>query len=1167
MNKPRLIQDVFYQTMRITLIQCLLMGLFTSLVLAGPIRGQGLLDRKISLVAKDQAVKSILAEIESKTSIVFTYRPVLIDDGKKFSFEVTDATVADVLSRILSPNVVFTAVESEGEIVLGPAVEVASTNPTPSMEALLDLVVSGQVKDEKGETLPGVNVLEKGTSNGTTTDSEGKFTLAVADQNSVIVFSFIGYKTQEVTVGNITNLSIALAPDVAVLEEVVVVGYGTQKKESVVGSIAQVGEERLKQTGRVTDLKQSLTGNLPGVTTITSSGEPGGTRTAESATQIFIRGQNTWNGGQPLILVDGVERNMENIDVNEVESISVLKDASATAVFGVKGANGVILITTKRGKVGKPQLTFSYNATALFVSRLPEKLDSYNTLLLKNEAIEREVVLNETSWADYTPIDIVNRYRSPQSPTDALLYPNVDWQDAVFKDMGMSHYASMNLRGGTKFAKYFGSLAYMHEGDMFRDYNNYKGYEANYNFDRFNFRSNVDFNITPTTKLSVNLAGHYRQKNTNFDFRQNNEYVWQAVYGMPPDAYLPQYEDGRWGVASNIPTEGMPNPAAAINNEGIRENRWTQLNTDFLLEQRLDFLTKGLVFTGSFFYDNTIASEGGLYDVTNHVRPESAGNTPAKYVHRDLYTGSDQDPSEYIENAPLTGVNQFDWVIRPWTINQEDVLPDQVRRRLMYQLQFNYDRKFGDHNIGALALFKREENAIGSVFPSYREDWVFRTTYDYDARYLFEANGAYNGSEQFGPGYRFDFFPSVATGWVVSNEEFFKNKWVNWLKLRYSVGLVGDDRITSARWLYSSQLAYGGFSRMNAVPGEESPYKWFKELVVGNPDIRWEKALKSNFGIEVGFLDDLISVTFDYFTEDRTDILLEGGLRSSIPPFYGATSPPSANIGHVKAKGHEIEVRLDRSWRNFRAWGAFAATRTENKILAKDDPILMPGYLKAEGYAINQTKSQIRADRYKNWDEVYASVPQEANDLQKLPGYFNILDFNGDGIIKADDAAPIGYPESPLNTYNATIGFGFKGFTAVVQFYGVRNVSRNIPLKNYNLNTNVLFSDIYDYWSRENPGGTAYLPLWKTQGAFIGDYWIYDGSYVRLKTAEIAYSLSSDLVRKAGLSSLRIYLNGNNLAFWSKLPDDREGAVTGGSASNGAYPATRRVTLGLDITF
>ena len=1166
MNKPRPIQDVFYQIMRITLAQCLFMGILTSLATAGPTNGQGLLDRRISLVAENQAVKSILVEIEDQTSIVFTYRPILIDNGKTFSFVVTEARLADVLSRILSPDVAFAAIETEEEIVLGPAMPVASISAGPMVESQLAINVSGQVKDESGATLPGVNVVEKGTANGTTTDIDGRFTLSVPDANSILVFSFIGYKTQEMVVGNHTQISVKLVLDVAVLEEVVVVGYGTQKKESVVGSIAQVGEERLKQSGRVTDLKQSLTGNLPGVTTITSSGEPGGTRTDESSTQIFIRGQNTWNGGQPLILVDGVERNMENVDVNEVESISVLKDASATAVFGVKGANGVILITTKRGTVGKPKLSFSYNTTGLLVSRLPEKLDAYNTLRMKNEAIEREVVLNETSWSDYTPMNIVDRYKLPQKPEYAMIYPNVDWENELFKDVGVSHYASMNVQGGTKFTKYFASLAYLHEGDMFKDYDNNKGYDANYNFNRFNFRSNIDFSITPTTTLSVNLAGHYRQKNTNFDFRQNNEYVWQAAYGMPADAYLPRYEDGRWGVSSTIPAETMPNPVASINNVGIRENRWTQLNSDFMLEQKLDFFTKGLSAKGSFFYDNTIVSEGGLNDVTNHVRPEAGGNTPAKYVHRDLYTGSDQDPSEYVEDAPVTGVNQFDWIVRPWTILQEEVSSD-VRRRLMYQFQLNYKRKFGVHNVGALALFKREENANGSMFPHFREDWVFRTTYDYDSRYLFEANGAYNGSEQFGPGYRFDFFPSVAAGWVVSNEKFFKPDWINWLKLRYSVGMVGDDRVSGGRWLYASQLAYGGYARMNATPGEESPYKWFKESIVGNPNIHWEKALKSNYGVEVGFLDDLISLTYDYFTEDRTDILLSGSSRPSIPPFYGATSPPSANIGHVEAKGHELEVRFDKRTPNLRYWATFSVTHTQNKILAKDDPVLLPEYSKAEGYAISQTRSQIRAGLYTNWDEIYASVPQESNDLQKLPGFYNIIDFNADGVIKSDDRAPIGYPETPRDSYNASVGFSYKGFSAMVQFYGVTSVSRNIPLKNYNLNQNVLFSDVLDHWSMENPNGSSYLPLWKTQGQFLGDYWIYDGSYIRLKTAEVSYTLQDSFIDRAGLSSMRIFLNGNNLAFWSKLPDDREGAVTGGSAANGAYPATKRITLGIDVTF
>jgi len=411
--------------------------------------------------------------------------------------------------------------------------------------------ITGIVTDERNETIIGANVSLVGASAGTVTDVNGSFSLK-APLNGQLKVSFVGYETKVVNIDGKTSLKISLNQSSKTFNEVVVVGYGVQKKESVVGSIVQTSNKELRRAGGVTDLKQSLTGNLPGVTTIVSTGEPGGYGTGQSSTAIYIRGQNTWNGGQPLILVDGVERRMENIDVNEVESISVLKDASATAVFGVKGANGVILITTKRGDDGKAQISFSYNTTGLMLSKLPQRLDSYNTLLYKNEAIEREVSLNEASWADYTPNDIIDRYKTPQSAEYAEIYPNVDWQSAIFKDLGISHHASMDIKGGTNFVKYFGSFSYVHEGDMFNDnYSNNKGYDPSYAFNRFNFRSNLDFKITPTTNFKMNLSGFYSQKNTNYDYAESamgyNKYVWNAVYGMPSDAYLPQYSDGRWG--------------------------------------------------------------------------------------------------------------------------------------------------------------------------------------------------------------------------------------------------------------------------------------------------------------------------------------------------------------------------------------------------------------------------------------------------------------------------------------------------------------------------------------------------------------------------------------------------------------------------------------------
>lgn len=1130
--------------------------------------------KKIDLHCQNSSMTDIFSSIEKSSEFIFLYNDEIIDDHIKKTFAVEGEKIERILDQLLEGTEIAYKIDDR-QIFLYKKddlkqLEELKSGSRAQSEQPQKKSLNGRITDVKGFTVPGATVVVKGTTVGANTDMDGNFAIQAPADSKTIIISFVGYKTQEIDIGNQSTFHVVLDEMTVGLEEVVAVGYGVQKKESIVGAITQTSNEQLKRSGGVTDLKQALTGNLPGVVTITSSGEPGGAGTGQSATSIFIRGQNTWNGGQPLILVDGVERNMDNIDVNEVETISVLKDASATAVFGVKGANGVILITTKRGTIGKAKISFSYNTTAKMISKLPKKLDSYNTFLKKNEAIEREVVLNEPSWADYKPNEIVDRYKLPQSAEYAAIYPNIDWENAMFKDVGMSHHATMSVQGGTNFVNYFGSFAYLHEGDMFKKYDNGKGYDPSYAFDRFNFRSNLDFRLTNTTSLKVNLAGFYALKNTDYDYREDsgiNPYAWAAAYALPPDAYLPQYADGRWGVATYIPAEQMPNPVATVYNTGIRENRQTQLNSDFSLEQKLDFITKGLSAKASLFYDNTILAQGGLNDVTNMVRPEPGGNTPSKYVYSNLYTGPDQDPNIYISNAPISGVNQFDWVVRPWWINQETILASEVTRRTMLQFQLNYARKFGKHSVSAMGLVKREEYAKGSMFKNFREDWVFRTTYDYDSRYLFEINGAYNGSEQFGPGYRFAFFPSMALGWVVTNEKFFKVDWINRLKLRFSIGSVGDDNVSGGRWLYSSQYSYGGYSEMNQNPNQASPYTWYKEATIGNPDIHWEKAEKSNYGLEMGLFKNLITLNFDYFTENRTDILLAGGSRPSIPSFFGNT-PPSANVGQVKAHGQEIELKFDKRFNDkFRYWATIAMTHTINKVIAKDDPLLLAAYSKAQGFQIGQTRSQISTGFYSNWDKVYASIPQESNDLAKLPGFYNIADFNADGIIKSDDSAPIGYPETPQNSYNTSLGAEYKGFNIMLQFYGVTNVSRNIPLRNYHLYTDVLFEHVMDSWSKDNPNATSYLPRWKTQGQFIGDYWIFDGSYLRLKTAEIAYTFRDNFVKTAGLSALRIYLNGENLWFWSHLPDDREAALTGGSSNEGSYPTVKRVNLGIDITF
>jgi TonB-linked SusC/RagA family outer membrane protein len=1127
---------------------------------------------KFNLKVENVTVREVFEKIEENSEFILFYNEDYVDVNRKVNINAKEKNVEYILDAVFKNTKNSYKIYDRQIVILAPGMSTAPPLFTGSgretdlpVQSEKGRQVQGKVLDGKtNESLIGATVWIKGTTAGTTTDAKGNFTINVDDDNAILVISFIGYVSREERVGNRSAINVALQPSDSEIDEVVIVGYGLQKKESIVGTISQTTNEDLEKAGHVPDLKQALTGQMPGVIVLTSSGETGGTRRGESTSSIYIRGRNTWNGGQALILVDGVERSMDYVDPNEVETISTLKDASATAVFGVKGANGVILITTKRGVQGKAKLSLSYDATAMMISKVPEKLDAYQTLLYKNEVLERDVSLTESLWNYYTPYEVLKHYQLPQTPEDALYYPNIDWNEAAFDKVAWTHRATVSVTGGTSFVKYFGSLSYLHESDMFKKYDNGKGYDPNFDYDRFNFRSNFDFKITGRTKLKVNLAGYFSQKNTNWQGEGSGAkdlLWWSSAYLTPPDAYLPQYEDGRWGWSSKI-NVAIANPVAGVNNLGIRSTRRVELNSNFELEQDLDFITEGLSASASLAYDNRIISEGGIWDLANGI-PTSGGNTAQKELILNENTGLWEE-----KNIPTLGVNYFDWVQRPWYIaeevisgaNFESTMP--IMRRLMYQAKLDYARRFGLHNVGAMGVFKREEYANGNMFKNYREDWVFRATYDYDSRYLLEANGAYNGSEQFGPGYRFDFFPSLALGWYVSNEKFFNLDWMNRLKLRFSIGKVGDDNI-GGRWLYMSQLTRGSQARLDANPSKYSPYTQYSESVMGNPDIHWEKALKKNFGTEVGFLNDMFSVNFDYFTEHRTDMLLTGAQRS-LPPYWGIT-PPSANLGEVKSHGYEIELKFSKLTRdNLRYWSSFSYTCAKNKIINMDTPELLDAYQRAEGYKVRQSTTQIRAGGIdKSWDDIFAGVPTETNDLLRVPGYYNLLDYNADGKISSLDVIPFRYSDTPENTYTFFAGAEYKGFSVMLQFYGVSNVSRSIPLQNYYYDSNILFGHVLDAWSYLNPNGDSFLPRYKTAGGNIGDYFLYDGSYLKLQNAEFAYTFSkNDWLKKANISLLKLYINGHNLLYWSDMPDDRE---SGGGT--GVYPLVSRITFGVNVTF
>ncbi len=1122
---------------------------------------------RFSMDLRDITVRQLISEIERQSEFIFVFYDGAVDLNKRVSVKVSNEPVDAILKKVFeSTDNTFDIFDRQ--IVIGRRDSVTGETTAPPLAEIpapKGKELKGEVTDTKGDPIPGASVIVKGTTIGTITGGDGKFVLEVPEESKVLSISFVGFETVEIPIGTKSVFSVVLEELTVGLGEVIAVGYGTQKKASVVGAITATTGKELARSGGVPNLGMALTGRLPGVTTIQISGQPG-----KDDPLIYIRGQGTWNGGQPLILVDGVERQMNDLDISEVDNISVLKDASATAVYGVKGANGVILITTKRGTKGKPQLSLSANSTMRWPSRIVDKLDAYDTYLVKNDAIEREVPLLESMWGDYTPLAIVQRYRNQQSLKYPEAYPNVDWQKEGFKDFTMDHRVNLNVAGGTDFARYFSSLAYSTEGDLVKVWENDRGYKPGYGYDKFNFRTNLDLNLTKTTSLKFNMAGVYSMLKSFTGLSENG--VYQALIAMqslPPNAFLPRYADGRWGQNPNTDSS-MANSIAYLANQGYTQTNATDLATDIGITQKLDFITQGLSAGFNVSFDNHFES---VKSIVESPWPGFA----AKYIDpaiEDMPYGD--DPNQYITLYQPAGTNQFAYVQRPWVLNDENdesigrFTPlSNLRRRFYYQAQLNYARTFGKHDVTATGVFTREQLATGSEFQRYREDWVSRATYNYDGRYFAEFNGAYNGSEKFSSARRFAFFPSGAVGWTISNEKFMKvwEGWLDKLKVRFSYGKIGDDGGLSERWLYQTQWTYSGQMPLSQYfptnSAQRSPYIMYNEKTVGNEDIHWETALKSNLGLEIAVLKNMLSGNLEFFTEDRTGILLTGSSR--VVPAYFGTAAPTGNVGRVTKNGYEFELRFNKNINDWYIWADASMTHVVDKVMYKEEPELKDLHLKAEGFQIDQTRSIISTGFMQTWDDVYANAPSSSNDAQKLPGNYFLLDFDADGVIDpAKDTAPYGYSNRPQNAYNLSLGADYKGFSVMIQFYGVNNVTRLYSTVDFESNKDIAYSYTLDHWSKENPNASSFLPRWKTgSGQNNAQYFQYDGSYLRLKTAEVAYTFTGTQLKQIGLSSLKLYLNGNNLFFWSKLPDDREQA----SDNRNVYPTSKRINLGVDIKF
>ena len=1023
-------------------------------------------------------------------------------------------------------------------------------------------VVTGVVVDSRDLPLPGVTIVRVDRPEvGVVTNVDGEFAIAVDAARTQLRFSFVGMETQTIDARSGARLRVVLEDAVTMFDEVVVVGFGQQRKASVVASITSATGAELERTGGVSSVGAALTGKLPGVITIASTGMPG-----QEDPRILVRARTTWNNADPLILVDGIERPLSSVDINSVESITVLKDASATAVYGVRGANGVILITTRRGREGRAEIRITANTTVKSPSKLPGKLDSYDALHLRNRVIEHELGTSPESWAFILPSDIIHKYRYPANIAERERFPNVNWQDELFSDFASSYNASINITGGTRYVRYFASADFLNEGSLFRVQDNNRGYQSGYGFERLNVRSNLDFQLTPTTLFIANVAGSRGKRQHPWGAGGlGEERFWGAAYQTAPTLFLPRYSDGTWGFHAPNEQLGL-NSVQLLAISGLMYTTQNRITTDFTLDQDLKMIAEGLRIRGTVSLDNAFEeNQRGINDQHNPAQ--------AKWI--DPATG------ETRYRHPLDQANRFDFQeLVQWTANPGTVANGATMRRLFYQVQLNYDVTIADrHHLGLMGVVNRNEFALGNEIPRRREDWVFRTSYNFDDRYTIEFNGAYNGSEKFAPEFRFGFFASGGVGWMLSEESFMDRfEFLDMLKLRASYGEIGDDNV-AGRWLYMTQWLYGGVddngrSRMS-VTGQEpafSPYTWFREGALGNPQVRWERVAKLNLGTDFAVFEGLFAGSIDFFRDRRSDILIAGDQRT-VPVYFGANAPVG-NIGIVEAQGFEFELRLSREFgtrRDLRLWSNINISHSQNRVLEADDPPMMPAYQQDANFPMFQTRSFVDKGYFNTWDELFASTPHSVNDIRKLPGSFHILDYNADGVIDVNDNIPYGFPATPENTYNVSIGADWRGFSAFVQFYGVNNVNRQVVFHSFSGQNNLAF-DEGTYWSEDNVNADVPLPRWNaTPSEFSrGSRYMFDGSFLRLKNAEISYTFDSGFgwVNRARLQNVRIFVSGNNLWLWTRMPDDRESNFAGtGWAAQGAYPTVKRYNFGVNITF
>lgn len=1107
--------------------------------------------KTLSVSVNNSTLREVLKTIEKSSQFVFFYLDDAVNLDRKVSIDSKDKKIEEILTELFEGTSCTYRISDRQVFISGKAAN------APADQQQNKRKVSGRVTDIKGEPLIGVNVSVDGDANGAITNIDGLYELFVSKKSVVLKFTYIGFKPAEIRTNTSTNIyDVVLEEQVNELEETVIVGFGTQRKISNIGAQSTMKMEDIKTPSA--SLTSTLAGRLAGVVAVQRTGEPG-----KDAADIWIRGISTPNTSSPLVLVDGVERSFNDIDSEDIESLTTLKDASATAVYGVRGANGVILIKTKAGKVGKPVVSADYYESFTRFTKMVDLVDGVNYMNAANEALRNDGL---------SPKFTDDQIRNTIAKRDPYLYPNVDWLKEIFNDWGHNRRVNVNVRGGGEKVSYYASVSYFNETGMTVTDKNIDTFDSKMKYSRYNFTTNLNIDVTPTTRVEIGAQGYLGEGNYP---AISSADLYNAAMEISPVEYPKMFfVDGEPLIPGTSTNNNLKNPYSQATRRGYDNLTKNQIYSNLRLTQDLDMITKGLKLTAMY-----------AFDVYNEI-----------HVH--------QDRTESTYNFLDTNV--------PYDLNGQPILQriyegskvlnySQVtsgNKKTYLEASLNYDRTFGeDHRVSALFLFNQQQKllypkgTLEEAIPYRMMGVAGRATYSWKDRYFAEFNIGYNGAENFSPNHRFGTFPAFGVGWVVSNENFWKpiSKTISFLKFRYTDGKVGNSEVSDRRFMYLDQMKENGDYGYKFGPNGKkwSGYETLNMAV----DLIWEESRKQDFGIDLKMFNDELSIIFDLFKERRENILLKR--EHSIPSFLGYnTSAPYGNIGIVENKGFdgtiEYTKRINKDWLIALRGNI---TFNKDKWIEGELPEQKYAWMDQYGRNINASKgyvaqglfTQAEIDDMARWESLSEAnkaitpKPYASQFGAVKAGDIKYKDLNNDGQIDAYDQTYISRGDVPTTVY----GFGFtvvwKDLTLGMMFQGTAGAERVLSGSSINPfngggGTGNLYTNIGDRWTEENPDQNAFYPR-LSHGAETtsninnfqkSTWWVRNMDFMRLKTLQISYNLPKDWVNKVRMKNAAVYVMGTNLFTLSrfKLWDPELNTNNGAS-----YPNTSSYSVGINFTF